>query len=257
MYTPVQPGIPQRFKSNVTYKQHAPTAGINSAVHCFWTLRTRTTLGENFPYLALPDGCVDIVFDMSNKPDIEGALIMTPGTTAITLELGTSFTYIGIRLKPGAWRTSLEGIVGGAVKASQLGGSDLRHVRSQLRHASASDRLRLLERLASRLDRQGIIGTNKLTSALGILQTTTVDSLAPVVGCSRRQLQRFFKQNTGYSPHAFLAIIRFQQAIQYQTFDAFADQSHYIRECKRITGMTPRAFYTSYGLMAEISNTTS
>jgi AraC-like DNA-binding protein len=256
MYTPVQPGIPQRFKSRVVYKQHTPASAIDSAVHCFWTLHTRTTLDETFPYLALPDGCVDIVFDMSDTPKIEGALVMTPGTTAITLELGTSFAYIGIRLKPGTWRTSLDGIVGGAVEASQLAGTDLRHVGSQLRRASAFERLQLLEQLASRLDRQGIIGTDKFTSTLATLQTTTVDSLAPAIGCSRRQLQRFFKQSTGYSPHAFLAIIRFQQAIQHQAFDAFADQSHYIRECKRITGMTPRAFYASYGLVAEISNTT-
>jgi len=75
---------------------------------------------------------------------------------------------------------------------------------------------------------------------------TCVDDLVSVSGYSRRQLQRLFPEKTGFSAHDFLKILRFHQALATQRIDAYTDQSHYIREFKRITGITPVAFRRQY-----------
>lgn len=101
MYRPRQVGVLRKFNGSVVYREFRP-ARIDLA-YCFWELRTRKKLSEDFNYLVLPDGCVDLVFDISDTPGFTNMLAMTPNTTAIELNLGRSFACVGVRLLPGSW----------------------------------------------------------------------------------------------------------------------------------------------------------
>ena len=81
----------------------------------------------------------------------------------------------------------------------------------------------------------------------------TSGELARAAGTSVRGLERAFDRDYGLSPRQYLRRLRMQTACQQlvstrstlaQVADrcGFADQSHFNRDYKRMTGMTPRAY---------------
>lgn len=251
-YRPLQPTVPEVLKESIFYHE---TILENSAAYCTWELHTDQPLDESFSYLVLPDGCIDIVFDTSRHPRHEGALVMTPGVVAETVELGRGFSYAGVRLLPGAWRANPLDIIGRHAQMETVAGVDMRVVGQNLR-AAPQHRRALLYRLVQRLDEAGAIGANAFmrTVLAHGHELSNVDDIIEKTGYSRRQVQRIFKEQVGYSPHDFLKIVRFQRALRGDR-SAYADQPHFIREFRRITAMTPGIFYEMFG-KAEIFNDT-
>ncbi|NJL56232.1 AraC family transcriptional regulator [bacterium] len=85
--------------------------------------------------------------------------------------------------------------------------------------------------------------------------TLSIRDLLTDVGVSERKLQRLFKQSCGVSPKMFSQLTRFWLTLQLLDQRAswseivmrarYHDQSHFIREFKTFTTMTPSA-YTLY-----------
>lgn len=243
IYKPLQPGIPTRHKQHVVYKEFYPR--VKSSIYCFWSLQTQEALKEDFHYLVLPDACMDIVFDMSKEPAFEGALIMTPDIVASTLNLGKDFSYAGIRLLPGTWQWQPSDVVGQALHLDHLKDYyDFRRLRQELQCAETGKRLAMLEGVVANLERCGAVDINPLANIA--LSCQTVEDYMQLWSLSRRHTQRLFKKYFGYAPHDFIKVIRFQQSLRHGTFEAYADQAHYIREFKRITNLTPREFQAAY-----------
>lgn len=81
-----------------------------------------------------------------------------------------------------------------------------------------------------------------------------VEALLAVAGLGRRQLERRFAACVGLGPAGFAAILRFRRVFDVIERDAsrpwteaaleagFFDQSHFIREFRRLVGCTPTAF---------------
>lgn len=118
MYSPVQDGFSVREPA-VRDTELPATDDLSDVIHCFWELRTLGTLPEDFHYHALPDACVNLLF---NLIDTEVAGVTALHTEAATLNLGTSFHYVGVQLFPGVWRGtgtgSLTGLSGHRIEAS-------------------------------------------------------------------------------------------------------------------------------------------
>lgn len=249
MYNPAQKGIPNNLKNDVTYTEITSKSHGN-VVLCYWFLSSKKTLSEEFEYLVLPDGCIDIVFDIESTPEFQGALIMTPNTAAESLNLGKKFSYAGIRLRPGAWLRSPVDIVGQQTIVKILAGIDLQKTQSSLLNASELERVEILELFTEELIDQSVIevddALHPFLESVGHLRN--IGEYSSSFDYSPRHLQRIFKKRFGYSPHDFLKIIRFQEALAGNSKINFADQSHYIRDFKKITGMTPAEFKKIYGL---------
>lgn len=89
----------------------------------------------------------------------------------------------------------------------------------------------------------------------GILDIKTLASEACL---SRKQFERLFVKCIGISPKQFLRIVRFQNALYQKrknkhinltslTYNCgYYDQSHFINEFKRLTGMTPKKYFDQY-----------
>lgn len=246
MYTPIQIGLPHETKDSIEYTEFTPEKISNDIVYCFWTLHSKQKLDKDFQYLVLPDGCIDIIFDISPTPDSPGALIMSSGIVATPLNLGRSFAYVGIRMQPGAWLKAPVESMGQSVQLDSLGGQGLEQLRSKLNSAMTPDNLQILENFALTLAEQSIIGENRLIQHILKHPLATVDDLIAISGYSRRQIQRLIRERTGYSPHDFIRIIRFQKALTQMKADDYADQSHFIRDFKRVTGITPGEFKVTY-----------
>lgn len=76
------------------------------------------------------------------------------------------------------------------------------------------------------------------------------------LGISRKQLNRLFKKYMGTSPQKYRSIVRFRQLMDYklrkeaqQNYTTlshqahYTDQSHFIKACKQLTGLTPSQFF--------------
>lgn len=247
MYTPVQPGIPHALRGSVHYQEFAPRNLPSSLVYRFWTLKA-TLLERDFEYLVLPDGCIDIVFDLHSPSATEGALIMTPNTTAVTLNLKRSFHYAGVRLYPGAWHQDPVAVIKESRIIRDIVNVSLADFQTRLRHADHPQDT--LEEMCTTLYQENIIQPNHLIDFLLTHEWSSIEEAAHIAGYSVRHIQRVLLDSVGYKPHDFLKIIRFQRALSKQDFSQYADQSHYIREFKRITGMTPQTFHATYQNMS-------
>lgn len=255
MYRPLQPGIPRALKHRILYEEFLPQIDLRDMVYCFWRLQTRSPLEKDFQYLVLPDGCLDIIFDASVQPSTDGAFIMTPATVAERINLGKDFLYIGVRLQPGVWLSSPADIVGSSIQFDSLGKQDVRRVREQLVAGSKDDQARVLNQLVAGLVSDGIVERNLMARAMMQVPDLTVERATMLLGYSRRQVQRLLWKHIGYRPRDFIKVLRFQWSLRSGLHDNYADQSHQIREFRRITGMTPQKFRDEY-TMSDSSNTT-
>ena len=84
-----------------------------------------------------------------------------------------------------------------------------------------------------------------------------VGALAKYLDLSERQLERRFSQTVGLSPLSYIRVRRFNEAMRLMKTGGynrltdvayalnFHDQSHFIREIKSFTGVTPKSLLQS------------
>jgi AraC-like DNA-binding protein len=105
---------------------------------------------------------------------------------------------------------------------------------------------------------KGKRGTDAMTRAANHLRdvrgTVSVQELADEAGLSLRQFQRRFQALTGLNPKHYARICRIGQAVHRKELEpsaswtelalecGYADQSHFIRDFKALTGSLPRTF---------------
>lgn len=205
--------------------------------------------------LAVPDGCVDIVFDC----DTARPMARVCGTTleARSAELIRNHRYFGVRFAPGVIPDFLD------VMAEELTdhefnffdvAPDARHACEHiLRTPLFSEQVALFNtHFITRLARK----TSTVTASIigTILQqkgNIRIEQLKGLTGFTSRTIQRQFRQDTGMSPKAFGRIIRCQAALntlhQHSNISfsglaldlGFSDQSHFLREFKKLISTTP------------------
>lgn len=98
------------------------------------------------------------------------------------------------------------------------------------------------------------VNTGRLGAALSVLLAspqTTVNSLAATACLSRKQFERVFREHVGMNPKEYARIARFQRALRMMQSGSrdypgiayacgYADQSHFIRDFRQFSGLTPR-----------------
>jgi len=100
-----------------------------------------------------------------------------------------------------------------------------------------------------------------LSKAIQVLSSAahevSIDELAEVkLGISRKHLNRLFKQYIGVSAQKYRSIVRFRQLMNHKLHQNepqnltslshqvhYTDQSHFIKVCKQLTGLTPSQFF--------------
>jgi AraC-like DNA-binding protein len=85
------------------------------------------------------------------------------------------------------------------------------------------------------------------------VRTVRISGLLNYLGVSERPFERRFRDAVGVSPHQYLRILRFQEAVRLLRMGQFrkmsdlasdlgyADQSHFIKEIREFSGYTPTA----------------
>lgn len=227
----------------------------NPAISHFYSFEKNATAEET---MAIPDGCIDIVFDCdssSPRADVFG----TP-MSATDISLECQHRYFGVRFAssviPHCFQISaaelvehhfslqeviphanqlFEAVVGEADFAAQVAAfQDFFH-NEQVRQLSS-----LTQAVISLThERQGNI---------------RVDELSELTGYSTRTIQRQFRADMGMSPKDFGRVVRCQSAVYMinhhnqvtfsdMAFDlGFSDQPHFLKEFKKLVSTTPKSY---------------
>ena len=223
----------------MAYSEIAPAAALRPWVECFWTHRDDAPSGA---HRVLPDGCADLVFDLTNG---DADVVGTMTRPLVIPPAGPSHAF-GVRFRPGR-----------AAAFLKLPIAELTDARVPLRDIWRSWdgqidigalETELLKRLDPDRDRRVDAAVATIVATAG---NARIDELAQSIGISRQHLARQFQHHVGLSPKAFARVMRFRRLIDtlgdradIDWADAaaehgYADQSHLIREFRELAGTTP------------------
>jgi AraC-like DNA-binding protein len=244
MYDPVKDGVPKTAES-VVYTEAPPPAALAELVHCFWELRTETDLADDFTLHAMPDACVNLLF---NQHDTRIAGVTQLHTTHTTLDLGRSFHYAGIQFFPGVWRGDPDASVDHYVGEPYEGDLSLVEVGTAAADFGFDGKVTVFSEFVENLLDAGLVAPNPVTAAIltNLDKIHSVSDMAAAAALSPRQLQRALKMTTGFAPHDLLKVLRVQHSFRQDYLLSFADQSHFTHSFRKLTGYTPGQFNKTF-----------
>jgi AraC-like DNA-binding protein len=240
MYTPIRDGVKKNTHS-VRYTVERPPEHLSGLVHCYWELKTESAQAEDFYLHAVPDACVNILF---NQIDTDIAGVTALRTKHEVLNLGRSFHYVGIELLPGVWQGNPNEIADQFVGTPYTGELPLIATSRELAEHDFAGKRDTFSALVQWFIDANLVVQNPVTERIlaKLDDIRTVADMAAIAYLSPRQLQRKLKETTGFSPHDLLKVLRLQQSFKQHYLDLYADQSHYIHSFRRVTGYTPAKY---------------
>lgn len=233
-----------------TFTVRQPAAGLARQVSQYWL-----SLNNTSPvYAALPDGCVDLVLEVTAGGHRSWIYGSTTRPTAIPCRAGTH--YLGIRFRPGQSRHFIDA----AAHEITDGREDLRTL---MRFPSERIATHIAtEALFDELDEilVEVLGRAPPVESYidGVVQhitarhgDTRIEDVALRFGKSRRQMERVFLETVGVPLKFFCMISRLRHAaglivapparsLTTIAHDAgYSDQAHMTRDFARLAGTSP------------------
>jgi AraC-like DNA-binding protein len=236
-YTPTLDG--KNYDNNlVEYLEIKPSSRLSQVVQSYWMLKTKNLLQHDFILHALPDACVNLLF---NQLQLEITAVTQLQTNSVELNLGKEFHFVGIQLNTGVFCGSKSELKRSYVGSGYNGNLPLLQTNQELNQKKFIDQIPVLEGLIEVLLDEGVLTANpiveKIIQNLKIIHSVT--DMAQLVNKSERQLQRIIQNTLGLAPREFLKVLRLQQSFTNHYTTLYADQAHYTNSFKNATGYTP------------------
>lgn len=237
------------------YLTFIPPPPLHHWVQSFWQLNVPP---GKFWYRSVPDNCVDWIISCDEFAD---NYISSPSAEPFVFELSGPVTYFGIRFRIlgqqslmnaplGEWNNDEHTIhstelladailnpVYASLAQETTFAKRCQHISAVvLAHIKPTDIDKRLVRYI-RYCHQNVTGKIDLS-----------DQQCSEFGLSSRQLRRLSRLYLGISPREFSRVLRFQYALNMMQTnpqictDSYYDQAHFIKEFKRLSGLTPQAF---------------
>ncbi len=211
--------------------------------------------GQRQQPIAIPDGCVDLLFDCDQSQPI--AQVCGTALQAKAIDFEPGHRYFGVRFQPGYIPDFLD-VSAKEIIDNQIDFLDItpkaRPIFEQV--VNERDFAKQVQIVSTFLHAQTAARLSPLTRQLvakicqqqGNIQ---IQQLERYSGYTSRTIQRQFLAETGQTPKAFCRAIRCQSAVYNinhspaLTFSnlafelGFSDQSHFLREFKKLVSATP------------------
>lgn len=256
------------------YQTYPPTPDLAPFVKCFWTLKVPKEAPRERQQI-LPDGCTEICFvfkDDIKRYTVHDQFIIQPrsfvmGQISVPfyIEPTGEVDSLGVRFYPSGLHYFIdEPIHHLSNKETPLGELFDPEMSKQLEidvHRAHNIQLRmkiiedfLLKALQQNVD-VDVLVANTLDTMLATKGSIGVNKILAANTNKRRQLERKFSNLIGVSPKRLCRIIRLQSSLK-MILDAeekdlakigydheYFDQSHFIKDFKDFTGVSPGEFY--------------
>ena len=248
-----------------------PPPLLADSVKAIWCARG-TKQEFEAPDPIVPDGCVEIVFNLGDRfintetGELQPRDLLAGQMTRPVMALPTGrVDLIGVRFKTGragaALRIPMWQLQDQLVAASTVVGGLDRLVEELQSLPAARRNAHLANAIAQKLDDIDARSTGPVDQALAIIGASrgsvAIETVARRVGITRRHLERQFREFVGLGAkhvariarvHAALDLMRQQTAMSGAEIAAaggYSDQAHLIRECQELAGQTPRRLKTT------------
>ena len=262
------------------YREYPPPPPLGVIAEGLWTHRVApdATLVPGAMHRVLPDLALSLAFrcrrDRSGRPQEGRLLVIGPKSRphVFALEPGWETTAVRLKLEwAGPACDLLPSEHGDAeTDVSELGPAARRLFDRLGETRSASGAEAALSdailRWASRRDATGGPAARALDLVRRTGGTLPVERIAPSTGTSPRHLRRAVQRDAGISLKRYARVTRLLRAVtaadavesppwaRIAAEAGFADQSHLIRECRSLTGLSPAAVHRERRAEAETSN---
>ncbi len=253
------------------YRELRPPLQLRDVVECIWFMSGATPTRTE-PERILPDGCVEIVFNLADPfrqlrtaaPATQPREMLVAAIPEHMLIKPTgSIDLVGIRLRPGGVSALVNDAINGIGDVTAYL-HDLDHrlprfLAEQLaatsghrgRYHLVNDALRRVAR-PERVDARVVWATRCLRRAKGRLP---IDAVGREMGISTRTLERLFQRHVGLGPKKLSRIYRIQSVVRAVTAGqsdpwrllalraGYFDESHFVRDFQSVAGVTPGKFF--------------
>lgn len=229
------------------YKEIKTEGFLSNFVKCFWFSETLTKSAE---YTILPDGYFDLIVEIKNG-QISTLKMTGIWTKPIDVRTEINTKIFAVRFKPIAVEL-LESIdLKSLLNTSMTLKSDF----IEINELPSDDFYKFCNHIENYLF--GCIEKNKTINNAKInlfneifkKETFRVQELSENTFWTSRQINRYFNLSFGLSLKEYLNIVRCNKTFKEIAHNKllpegnFYDQSHFIKEIKRYTGVTPKALH--------------
>lgn len=265
----------------MNYQEIFPSIHLQTYIKCFWQLEQNIRTFENTPQPVLPDGCFELIFNLSDKfrrYHLDGTVETQPKTIivgqmrrAVSIKPTGKILLFGIRFHSNGafplFKFPLNQLQDKIENLQAIwGGFGVEFEEKINEAASIYERIHIAEKIIrekidSDVDKV-ILNAPKIISANR--GQISIEYLANHLGINWKKLERNFQQQVGLSPKVFCRIIRLQNVLQILknqpkvklidvalTF-GYYDQAHLIHEFKDFSGQTPLAFIETEKRLTEV-----
>jgi AraC-like DNA-binding protein len=257
----------------MNYRETFPSKNLAGYIKRFWSLEYNPTGHASEPETVLPDGCPEIVFNLSdrferinrNGREIQpSTLFAGQMMRSIVIRPTGRVRLFGVRFHPtGAFPLggfSMHEMTDQTIGVDSVLGSDGSELEARIREAeSFESRIAAFEmyfvRKLAALQRDDDVASYAASLIVGSGGLITISRLSESLGVSERRLERRFRSRVGISPKMLARIVRFQSLLgliqKAKTpgiLDAslelgYYDQSHAIRDFREFSGTTPLGYF--------------
>ncbi|MDR0228562.1 MAG: helix-turn-helix domain-containing protein [Flavobacteriaceae bacterium] len=247
----------------MTYQKILPIPALRAYVQYFWILENANDKGVK-SFKILPDGIPALIFQDTSNYFVDSSNLVVPKlylygqfSKHTDQNVEGAFRIIGVYLKPAALKALFH------IDASEFSNQNIaledivsQTILEQLVNAPIiEDKIAIISNFL--LERVRVVKYNNQRAqfASELLQTgKTLKEVQYELAMSERSLERLTKQYIGMSPKMFSRIMRFQYSLELLrshenisstalTYEnTYFDQSHYIKEFKEFTGVSPKQF---------------
>ena len=265
------------------YSEIPPSKRLARYVKCFWTLEAGNSRGESAPEPVMPDGCIELIFNLADpfrRHHADGILESQPQSiiagqmrSSAMIEPSGRIDLFGVRFQhAGAspfFAVPLNELTDNIVDLGFVWGSAGREIEARINEAPTVEirvgivENTLLSLLAKNAASDDVVeaASKLITENMGL---TSINKIADSIGVNGRRLERRFQQSLGLSPKRFSRIIRFQNflgAVRNEPTGGildtalsfgYYDQAHLIREFREFSGKTPLAFFENEHKLSEV-----
>jgi AraC-like DNA-binding protein len=253
----------------MSYQQFEPPPSLKNYVTHFWVLEGGSNGGEQRTFTVMSNAHPGLIF-MEEPAAVKGfegerlpqLFVFGQATRAGQLRIGGSFRNIGVSFRPAA----LKAVFG-------LDASELTHQNTDIGNlagamlteqvlncGSVQQKISCISKFLERKTSGRSSGDNRVGYALAQLQQgERLPQVLSDLNLSERSLERLFLAHTGITPVLYARISRFQAAVALmRRYEAgrrspqsltdiahslgYFDQSHFIRDFRLFSGVTPGAY---------------
>jgi AraC-like DNA-binding protein len=269
-------------KAGMRYQEYKPPIELASWVKLFWVFESRsndpvpeTIVADGFPELIIhfrsPFADVDRTGEFLKQP---AAVACGQLTRPLVLHSSVDAGMIGIRFQPSGMApflsTSMQSLTDARVPAEDLFVDIDPLIEAIGESSNDAQRVAACNRFLIRsidLGRENVGLRRALESIVRTHGCISLESLATLMGKSRRSVELAFQSAVGISPKMYCRVTRFRHIldavsengpsvnwVKIALDSGFFDQSHLIRDFRRFAGDSPTSFLADQSSFAHSVN---